>query len=81
MFTVRVYTRELRESAAGLVLFQGLSIRVAAEDFSHTNPRLYTYALNSLQMQGHSNTSVAVCFAARSRSVLWRTLGGIYSIG
>ena len=29
----------------------------------------------------HSNTSVAACFAARPRSVLWRTLGAIYSIG
>ena len=32
MSTMRVYTRELRESAVGLVLSQGLSIRVAAED-------------------------------------------------
>ena len=29
----------------------------------------------------HSNTSVAGCFAACSRSVLWRTLGAIHSIG
>jgi hypothetical protein len=29
----------------------------------------------------HSNTSVAACFAARPRSVIWRTLGAIYSIG
>ena len=32
MSTMRVYTREFRESAVGLVLSQGLSIRVAAED-------------------------------------------------
>ena len=29
----------------------------------------------------HSNTSVAACFAARSRSVIWRCLGAICSIG
>jgi len=29
---MRVYTREFRESAVGLVLAQGLSIRVTAED-------------------------------------------------
>ncbi len=29
----------------------------------------------------YSSTSVAACFAARVRSVLWRTLGAIYSIG
>jgi transposase-like protein len=32
MSTMRVYTREFRESAVGLVLSQGLSIRVAAEE-------------------------------------------------
>jgi hypothetical protein len=29
----------------------------------------------------NSNTSVAACFAARVRSVLWRCLGAIHSIG
>ena len=32
MSTMRSYTREFRESAVGLVLSQGLSIRVAADD-------------------------------------------------
>ena len=32
MSTIRVYTLEFRESTVGLVLSQGLSIRVAAED-------------------------------------------------
>jgi hypothetical protein len=32
MSTMRVYTREFRESADGLVLSQSMSIRVAAED-------------------------------------------------
>ena len=32
MSTTRVNTRDFRESAVGLVLSQGLSLRVAAED-------------------------------------------------
>jgi hypothetical protein len=32
MSTLRAYTREFRESAVGLVLSQGLSIRLATED-------------------------------------------------
>ena len=33
MSTMRAYTREFRESAVGLVLSEGLSIRKAADDF------------------------------------------------
>jgi transposase-like protein len=32
MSTMRAYTREFRESAVGLVLSEGLSIRKAADD-------------------------------------------------
>ena len=38
MSTMRVYTHEFRESAVGLVLSQGLSIRVAAKDGCQSDP-------------------------------------------
>ena len=41
MSTMRVYTREFRESAVGLVPSQGLSIRVAAEDLGMPYHTLY----------------------------------------
>ena len=43
MSTMRVYTREFRESAVGLVLSQGLSIRVAAEDLGMPYHTLHSW--------------------------------------
>ena len=43
MSTMRVYTREFRESAVGLVLSQGLSIRVAAEDLGMPYHKLLSW--------------------------------------
>ncbi len=44
MSTTRVYTREFRESAVGLVPSQGLSIRVAAEDLGMPYHTLHGWA-------------------------------------
>jgi transposase-like protein len=46
MSTMRVYTREFRESAVGLVLSQGLSIRVAAEDLGMPYHTLHSWVRN-----------------------------------
>jgi transposase len=43
MSTMRGYTREFRESAVGLVLSQGLSIRVAAEDLGMPYHTLHSW--------------------------------------
>ena len=43
MSTMRVYTREFRESAVGLMLSQGLSIRVAAEDLGMPYHTLHSW--------------------------------------
>ena len=43
MSTMRVYTREFRESAVGLVLSKGLSIRVAAEDLGMPYHTLHSW--------------------------------------
>ena len=43
MSTMRVYTREFRESAVCLVLSQGLSIRVAAEDLGMPYHTLHSW--------------------------------------
>ena len=43
MSTMRVYTREFRESVVGLVLSQGLSIRVAAEDLGMPYHTLHSW--------------------------------------
>gem|GEM_PF-5949843 len=45
------------------------------------NPVAESNGLAPYERGVHSNTSVAACFAARSRSVLWQTLGAIYSNG
>ena len=43
MYTIRFYIREFRESAVGLVLSQGLSIRVAAEDLGMPYHTLHSW--------------------------------------
>ena len=43
MSTMRVYTREFRESAVGMVLSQGLSIRAAAEDLGMPYHTLHSW--------------------------------------
>ena len=43
MSTMRVYTREFRESAVSMVLSQGLSIRVAAEDLGMPYHTLHSW--------------------------------------
>ena len=49
MSTIRVYTRAFRESAVGLVLSQGLSIRVAAEDLGMPYHTLHSWVRDKRQ--------------------------------
>lgn len=45
MSTMRAYTREFRESAVGLVLSEGLSIRKAADDLGMPNHTLHGWCV------------------------------------
>ena len=69
MSTMRVYTREFRESAVGLVLSQGLSIRVAAEDLGMPYHTLHSWVAIARRGTGGLNTQTAIETAARLRKL------------
>ena len=60
MSTMRAYTREFRESAVGLVLTEGLSIRKAADDLgvgSAPKPWAPSSTMTQSPSRGHAGTN------------------------
>jgi transposase-like protein len=65
MSTMRVNTREFRESAVGLVLSEGLSIRKAANDLGMPYPTLHGWVCAARRSRRKPMQSVA---SSRPRS-------------
>ena len=57
MSTMRVYTREFRESAVGLVLSRGLSIRAAAEDLGMPYHTLHSWVRDQRRANNEGSPS------------------------
>ena len=69
MSTMRVYTREFRESAIGLVLSQGLSIRVAAENLGIPIHTIYSWVASARRRTGGLTSPIASDPTARLREL------------
>ncbi|GDY06051.1 hypothetical protein LBMAG51_08380 [Phycisphaerae bacterium] len=69
MSTMRVYTREFRESAVGLVLSQGLSIRVAAENLGIPIHTIYSWVASARRGTGGLTSPTAREPTARLREL------------
>ena len=69
MSTMRVYTHEFRESAVGLVLSQGLSIRVAAEDLGIPVHTIHSWVASARRGTGGLTSPTASDPTARLREL------------
>ena len=69
MSTMRVYTHEFRESVVGLVLSQGLSIRVAAEDLGIPVHTIHSWVASARRGTGGLTSPTASDPTARLREL------------
>ena len=69
MSTMRVYTHEFRKSAVGLVLSQGLSIRVAAEDLGIPVHTIHSWVASARRGTGGLTSPTASDPTARLREL------------